>query len=77
MDVMEHGADNFNTERSSPTMKTASNDGISVKYGAAAPGHDTLSLGNDLGKALKTMKEHRQEYPNSPAKMGAWDVQDK
>lgn len=45
-----------------------------VKYGGRLPGdHDpeVVPLGRDLGNALKAMKMHRENFPDSPVKMDA------
>jgi hypothetical protein len=67
MRVEDHPANNY---KMASSMKVGNETPSVVGYEASHAG-ETVKIGNDLGAALKLMKTHRQQFPSSPAKMGA------
>ena len=67
--TIDHPAPGPRTELAGDIDSSSSNQSV-VQYEASHASH-VVPIGRDLGSALKLMQEHRRQFPNSPAKMGA------
>ena len=67
--TISHPAPGPRTELAGDIDSNSSNQSV-VQY-QASHASTSVPIGRDLGSALKLMQEHRRQFPNSPAKMGA------